>query len=86
MDSLRHAAPLTTADVLQALPGMFWDHDCVMLPGLGGFVCNPRSAWYDEAQQQIVPPSRDVLFNPRLTTNDGLVAVSYTHLRAHETR
>jgi cell division septation protein DedD len=45
-----------------------------MLPGLGGFVCNPRSAWYDEAQQQIVPPSRDVLFNPRLTTNDGLVA------------
>lgn len=53
---------------------MFWDHDCVMLPGLGGFVCNPRSAWYDEAQQQIVPPSRDVLFNPRLTTNDGLVA------------
>jgi hypothetical protein len=74
MDSLRHAAPLTPADVLQALPGMFWDHDCVMLPGLGGFVCNPRSAWYDEAQQQIVPPSRDVLFNPRLTTNDGLVA------------
>lgn len=74
MDSLRHAAPLTPTDVLQALPGMFWDHDCVMLPGLGGFVCNPRSAWYDEAQQQIVPPSRDVLFNPRLTTNDGLVA------------
>ena len=37
-------------------------------------MCNPRSAWYDEAQQQIVPPSRDVLFNPRLTTNDGLVA------------
>ena len=74
MDSLRHAAPLTPADVLQALPGMFWDHDCVMFPGLGGFVCNPRSAWYDEAQQQIVPPSRDVLFNPRLTTNDGLVA------------
>jgi hypothetical protein len=74
MDSLRHAAPLTPADVLQALPGRFWDHDCVMLPGLCGCVCNPRSAWYDEAQQQIVPPSRDVLFNPRLTTNDGLVA------------
>ena len=74
MDSLRHASPLTPADVLNVLPGMFWDHDCVMLPGLGGFVCNPRSAWYDEAKRQIVPPSRDVLFNPRLTTNDGLVA------------
>lgn len=74
MDSLRHSSPLTHGDVLSVLPGMFWDHDCVMLPGLGGFVCNPRSAWYDEAKRQIVPPSRDVLFNARLTTNDGLVA------------
>ena len=74
MDSLRHAPRLTPEDVLKVLPGMFWDHDCVMLPGLGGFVCNPRSAWYDEAKRQIVPPSRDVLFNPRLTTNDGVVA------------
>ena len=74
MDSLRHSSPLTHSDVLAVLPGMFWDHDCVMLPGLGGFVCNPRSAWYDEAKRQIVPPSRDVLFNAHLTTNDGLVA------------
>ena len=74
MDSLRHLSPLQPSDVLKVLPGLFWDHDCVMLPGLGGFVCNPRSAWYDEAKHQIVPPSRDVLFNPRLTTNDGLVA------------
>ena len=74
MDSLRHAPRLTPEDVLKVLPGMFWDHDCVMLPGLGGFVCNPRSAWYDETKRQIVPPSRDVLFNPRLTTNDGVVA------------
>lgn len=74
MDSLRHSSPLTHGDVLSVLPGMFWDHDCVMLPGLGGFVCNPRSAWYDEAKRQIVPPSRDVLFNARLTTNDGLIA------------
>ena len=74
MDSLRHAPRLAPKDVLKVLPSMFWDHDCVMLPGLGGFVCNPRSAWYDEAKRQIVPPSRDVLFNPRLTTNDGVVA------------
>ena len=74
MDSLRLSSPLTHRDVLSVLPGMFWDHDCVMLRGLGGFVCNPRSAWYDEAKRQIVPPSRDVLFNARLTTNDGLVA------------
>ena len=74
MDSLRHVTPLTFEEVVRVLPGMFWDNDCVMLPGLGGFVCNPRSAWYDASKRQMVPPSRDVLFNPRLTTNDGLVA------------
>ena len=36
-------------------------------------MCNPRSAWYDEDKHQIAP-SRDVLFNPRLTTNDGVLA------------
>ena len=71
---MRHSTPLNAADVLNVLPGMFWDHDCVMLPRLGGFVCNPKSAYYDESKLQMVPPSRDVLFNPRLTTNDGLVA------------
>ncbi|MDA0729650.1 MAG: SPOR domain-containing protein [Bacteroidetes bacterium] len=74
MDSLRLRSPLEPSDVWAVLPGMFWDHDCVMLPGLGGFVCNPRSARFDEAKCEIVPPSRDVLFNPRLTTNDGLLA------------
>ena len=71
MDSLRHSSPLTHSDVLSVLPGMFWDHDCVMLPGLGGFVCNPRSAWCDETAPSY---ARDVLFNARLTTNEGLVA------------
>ena len=74
MDSLRHAPSFTPQDVIRLLPGLFWDHDCVMLPGLGGFVCNSRPAWYDESKCQIVPPSRDVHFNPRLTSNDGVVA------------
>lgn len=56
------------------LPGMFLDYDCVIIPGLGGFVCNERAAWYDEEKAEMVPPSRDVLFNPNLTHNDGLLA------------
>ena len=68
------------------LPGMFLDYDCVIIPGFGGFVCNERPAWYDEDKEEMVPPSRDVLFNPNLTHNDGLLAqeiirstgVSYT--------
>ncbi|PCJ81981.1 MAG: hypothetical protein COA49_03180 [Bacteroidetes bacterium] len=56
------------------LPGMFLDYDCVIVPGLGGFVCNERSAWYDADKAEMVPPSRDVLFSPNLTHNDGLLA------------
>jgi hypothetical protein len=53
---------------------MFLDYDCVIIPGLGGFVCNERTAWYDEDREEMVPPSRDVLFNPNLVHNDGLLA------------
>ncbi|MBM71750.1 MAG: hypothetical protein CL847_03095 [Crocinitomicaceae bacterium] len=56
------------------LPGMFFDYDCVIIPGFGGFVCNERPAWYDDDKEEVVPPSRDVLFNPNLTHNDGLLA------------
>jgi len=56
------------------LPGMFLDYDCVIIPGLGGFVCNGRSAWYDDENEEMVPPSRDVIFNPNLIHNDGLLA------------
>jgi hypothetical protein len=56
------------------LPGMFLDYDCVIIPGLGGFVCNGRSAWYDEENEEMVPPSRDVIFSPNLIHNDGLLA------------
>lgn len=56
------------------LPGMLLEYDCVIIPGLGGFVCNERSAWYDEDKEEMVPPSKDVLFNPNLTHNDGLLA------------
>ena len=56
------------------LPGMFLDYDCVIIPGFGGFVCNERPAWYDEEKEEMVPPSRDVLFNSNLTHNDGLLA------------
>lgn len=51
-------------------------HDCVILPGLGGFVANYRPAVINPSQQTIHPPSRQILFNPELVYNDGLL---YAH-------
>lgn len=48
-------------------------HDCVIIPDLGGFICNYKSAYIDENTGMICPPSKDILFNRNLTHNDGLL-------------
>jgi CCDC81-like prokaryotic HU domain 1/CCDC81-like prokaryotic HU domain 2/SPOR domain len=47
--------------------------NCVIVPDFGGFVANYKSAVIDELNKKIHPPSKSVLFNPLLTTNDGLL-------------
>ncbi len=48
-------------------------HDCVILPGLGGFIANYKPAEFDGSQKTVLPPSRQILFNPNLVHNDGLL-------------
>jgi hypothetical protein len=52
-------------------------HDCVILPGLGGFIANYKHAELQPNQQVILPPSKQILFNPNLVHNDGLL---YSHV------
>lgn len=49
-------------------------HDCVIVPGFGGFVCNREPSKIDQVSHIITPPSRKVVFNQNLKTNDGLLA------------
>jgi hypothetical protein len=53
---------------------LFLDHDCVVVPGLGGFVFHALPARYDSAALVLHPPGREVVFNPRLIHNDGVLA------------
>src|SRR4030043_2304111 len=48
-------------------------HDCVILPGLGGFVANYKSAEINEMLKIISPPSKSILFNRNIYHNDGLL-------------
>lgn len=50
------------------------EHDCVIVPGFGGFVCNLQPARIDQVSHVITPPARHVVFNQNLKTNDGLLA------------
>ena len=50
------------------------ENDCVIVPGLGGFIAHHQPAHYEEAEGMFIPPMRTVGFNPQLTMNDGLLA------------
>jgi hypothetical protein len=62
------------AYIQHALHQLFLDHDCIVVPGLGGFVCNRRPARYDALRKELLPPAREVQFNERLMHNDGVLA------------
>ena len=53
------------------------DNDCVIVPGLGGFVAHHVDARYDEREHLFLPPLRTLGFNAKLRMNDSLLAQSY---------
>ena len=53
------------------------ENDCVIVPGLGGFVAHHVSARYDGQDGLFLPPYRTLGFNAQLTMNDSLLAQSY---------
>ena len=57
----------------RSIKELLLQHDCVILPGLGGFIANYKPATFDVAQRTALPPSRQILFNPNLVHNDGLL-------------
>ena len=53
------------------------ENDCVIVPDFGGFIAHYQPAYYEEAEELFIPPTRTVGFNPQLTMNDGLLVQSY---------
>ena len=53
---------------------LLYDHDCVIIPGLGGFIANFEPARIIRKQHTIMPPSKKIAFNGKLKNNDGLLA------------
>lgn len=49
-------------------------YDCVIIPGLGGFIGNYHPAHIKLLQQMVEPPSKKIVFNSNLKNNDGLLA------------
>ncbi len=53
---------------------LLYRHDCVIVPGFGGFVANYQGARIHPTQHTFSPPSKHIAFNRSLQNNDGLLA------------
>ena len=67
-------------ELVNHIRDLLYHHDCVVVPGFGGFVTNERSARIDMSTSSFYPPVREVGFNARLDHNDGLL-ISYLSAR-----
>ncbi len=56
-------------------------HNCVIVPELGGFVAEYKSAVIDEQRELVFPPSKSLAFNNILRKNDGLLVNYIAHKR-----
>jgi cell division septation protein DedD len=61
-------------DIQKYVVELLFKHDCVIIPNLGGFVAQYKSAALDEVTGFFSPPSKQILFNINLKNNDGLLA------------
>lgn len=55
------------------IKGLLFNHECVIIPGLGGIISTYRPATINHTAKMIEPPSRALSFNINLRTNDGIL-------------
>ena len=61
-------------DITPYIRELLFSHDCVIIPGFGGFVGNYAPARIDNASSTFYPPVKQISFNRNLKSNDGLLA------------
>jgi len=60
---------------------LLFDHECVIVPGLGGFIVNEKHAAIERLTYQFNPPFKKLLFNQHIRFNDGLL-INYISKKA----
>ena len=60
-------------DVAQHIRELLYEHDTLVIPGIGGIIADYKSATIDRVQGLIQPPSKKLSFNENLVINDGVL-------------
>ena len=61
-------------DITAFIRELLFGHDCVIVPGFGGFIGNYTPAHIDKNSGTFYPPVKQISFNRNLNHNDGLLA------------
>jgi len=60
-------------DITAFIRELLFGHDCVIVPGFGGFIGNYAPARIDKSTGTFYPPVKQISFNRNLEHNDGLL-------------
>jgi hypothetical protein len=60
-------------DITAYIRELLFGHDCVIVPGFGGFIGNYTPAHIDKKSGTFYPPVKQISFNRNLNHNDGLL-------------
>lgn len=60
-------------DITAYIRELLFEHECVILPGFGGFIGNYTPAQIDKNRCIFYPPVKQITFNRNLNHNDGLL-------------
>lgn len=59
---------------------LLYANDCVVLPGMGGFIAKYKGASLNTSLHTIFPPQKTIGFNPQIKENDGLLVSAFCAL------
>ena len=59
--------------IVHYISELLYYHDCVVIPEFGGFITTHKSSILDSNASKIYPPSKQISFNKKLQSNDGLL-------------
>ncbi len=59
--------------IARHIANLLFDYECVVIPGFGGFITKTHAAEIHPIKHQFKPPYKEIVFNPHLRTNDGLL-------------
>ena len=59
--------------IAKYISNLLFEYECIVIPGFGGFITKEIPASVHPTQHSFSPPSKEIVFNIHLKTNDGLL-------------